>query len=241
MLLLMTKQKWFIGILATLSFLSIFYVISNINPLSIWQYLHFSEMDTELYWQKNKQYFSTWNIISLLISTFAIGFVLLLISFILSFKLRKYDEGVRSIFLTIFNFLGAIPCTFWAMSLFFMTTTLSDSAFSNFLMFLITFSVMVFPMLTYNVFKNMNNISDKLIETGYSLGATDEQIAFKLIAPKLKQPMLISGLLIFLRLSLELSVLAVALGIWTLSFLTVCSLVLLVLSSGVLVFILKRK
>jgi ABC-type Fe3+ transport system permease subunit len=210
------------------------------NNMSILEYLDFNKIEQIDYWNDMRSHLNVINGIGAFLIFATSSTILAFLLFTLTYYLRLYQNGLRIIFQEVFDFLNLIPCVFWSF-LFFLIFQLNFNlgTFGNLAMLLLINSIMIFPMLLNAIFKAINSMSDGYIQTGYALGANSFEIAFLLVAPKLIKPISAAIVLIFTRLIIELAILAVVIGIWSMSAIAL-SIVLIIAVSGILVFLLKR-
>ncbi len=221
-----------------LIYLFVFFIV--VSNTDIWNVLDFSKTAQHAYWVSIHQQLSPLNLASIVLVYLMTGGLLAFLSFILAFYLRLYQSNFRLIFDEYFDFLSFIPCIFWGfLYLYIVQPSNSEYAILNLLQFVLIIGVMIFPTLISRIFKSFNQISDDFIEMGYSLGANNFQIAYRLISPKLLVPIATAAIMIFNRLFTELAILSVIVGIWNFES-VMWSVILIILLSAILVFILKR-
>jgi ABC-type phosphate transport system permease subunit len=210
------------------------------SKMSILSYLEYNKISQARYWIGLELHLTAINGIGSVLIFLTSTITLAILSFGLAFYLRLYQSDLRIVFQEIFDFLSLIPCIFWGFLFCAIVPEHSNqSEIGNLLLLFFVNSIMVFPMLLNAIFKAMNAISDEYIQTGYALGANNIEIASRLIVPKLVKPIGISIILIITRLITELAILTVIVGILSL-YSVAFSMVLLVICSGILVFLLKR-
>ena len=210
------------------------------NNMSILEELDFNRLGEIEYWNGIKEHLNHINAIGAILIFATSSTILAALLFIVTYYLRLYQNNLRIIFQEIFDFLSLIPCIFWSFLLLFVVLPSANfSAAGNLsLLFLLNF-IMIFPMLLNAIFKAINSMSDGYIQTGYALGANSFEIAALLVVPKLLKPIGSAIILIFTRLIIELAILAVVVGIWSLSAILL-SITSIVVINGILVFLLKR-
>lgn len=238
MLRTLANNKWIFGFSTMLTFLSVCFLLAN--SAEIWQILDLSQIFNRRYWNAIESSLNLLNLLNILMVTVLSGSFLAFISFVIAYYLRLYQSNLRLIFQESFDFLSYIPCVFWGfLYLSIVQPNLSSFAFFNLLHFVIIISIMIFPMLIDHLFKSMNKISDEFIEMGYSLGANDIQIAYRLITPKVFRPILTSMIMIFTKLLIELAILSVLIDLWDF-YVILWSIILILILGGLIVFFLKQ-